>query len=138
MQFLGPVGSDRTAVFTATSIPAQNQAEVLRLGRYGEVHAVDPEPYEPRHASTLSDDAEEELELLEAADVEALVRQALARGAPPFVAGAEVSDGIAVEAMWPDQGVGIAAEGAVVPTELDVRVASGWSVEELLSKLGVE
>ena len=138
LQFLGPIGSDRAAVITATSIPAEHTIDQLRIGRHGQEQGVEAEIYEPQHAATFSAEVEEELDLLEAPEVESLVRRALVGGAPLFTAGAEVGDGISVEAMWIEHGVGIAASGTTVPEGFDVRFADDWTVAELLSKLGVE
>ena len=64
-----------------------------------------------------------------------LARSALERGAPDLIAGFEV-DGHPIEAMWPDQRVGIALDGDDRGVDgFEVRPVSDWTLDELLARL---
>ena len=83
----------------------------------------------------LSTEQKEELELVDNKAVLELVRDALKSGAPDFVAGYEI-DGEPVEAVWPDQRIAVAADGATtVFDRYDVRTAEQWTLDELLTEL---
>ncbi len=66
-----------------------------------------------------------------------VVRAALERGAPAFVAGLEV-DGEPLEAAWPDLKVAVAAPGqeALRRSRLGCASAAEWSVDELVRVIG--
>jgi ATP-dependent helicase YprA (DUF1998 family) len=134
LQFLRGFG--RNAVIAATT-----QADTIELDHLwlldGAAGTPVPEAVtssqEP--ARELTAEQEEELELIDDVAVAAMVRGALERGAPDMVAGYEV-DGRPVEAMWPDQRVGISLDGIDEGFDgYDVRPVADWTLDELLARL---
>ena len=82
----------------------------------------------------ISEIMQEELSWIEDDAVRSLVKEAMLRGAPDFKSGFEDNDGKPIEAAWPDSGIGIAAAGFSHSSDLEVREAAEWGIEELLAK----
>ena len=87
---------------------------------------------------TISEEMNEELELVEDEDVRELTRRMLMRGAPDFEAGYELG-GEPVEAAWPDRRIGVlgADQAGVSADGWDLRPASGWTDDALLDAVRV-
>ena len=136
LQFLRGYG--RNAVIAATT-----QADTIDLdhlwlldgGRPAPAPVPGVAPSAEQELRGLSSEQEEELELIDDDAVRLLAQSALERGAPDLIAGFEV-DGHPVEVMWPDQRVGIALDGDDRSIDgYDVRPASEWTLDELLTRL---
>lgn len=88
-----------------------------------------------RDRIALTDDQQDELELVDDDDVRDLVRSALELGAPEFVAGYEI-DGRPVEAVWPDQRVGVSIDADENShSDYDIRPVGSWTLDDLLVAL---
>ncbi len=87
---------------------------------------------------TISEEMNEELELVEDDNVRELTRRMLMRGAPDFEAGYELG-GEPVEAAWPDRSVGVlgADQADVRADGWDLRPVSGWTDDALLDAVGM-
>ncbi|MCD9625295.1 DEAD/DEAH box helicase [Rhabdothermincola salaria] len=91
------------------------------------------EPPSPMVA-TLTEEQREELELIDD-DVRVLVEAVLGADSPNFVAGFETSDGLVVEAAFPDRKVGVVLVGDEVPEGWDARPVRDWTIDELQDAL---
>ncbi len=108
---------------------APNGTEEALLTAVGEVSQGDV---------TISEEMNEELELVEDEGVRELTRRRLMRGAADFEAGYELG-GEPVEAAWPERRIGVlgAAQADVSADGWDLRPASGWTDDALLDAVGV-
>lgn len=138
-QFLGQPDDSRGAVVAGSSQAASGDHDDLwlryRAGGTGEPLAA-PDTIGPAPSDGgLSDEQREELELVDDEEVRALAAQVLGSEASAFVAGHETTDGLVVEAAWPEVRVGILRAGDEVPAGWDARPVTGWTVDELRSAL---
>ena len=85
-------------------------------------------------AVELTEAQQNELELIDDPGIRKLTEQVLRRGAPDFVAGHEI-DGVPIEAVWPEQHVGIKVDGAGIFGGYDIRPVDSWTVDTLLNSL---
>ncbi len=129
LQFLPAIGRD--AILSATSEVDDYPVEDLWLLDLSKTSSDDA-----TQAATISEEMEEELDLLEDHDVEELIRRALERGVGDFVAGEEL-EGNPVEAAWPDQKVAVLRVGqeAFSTDGWDARPPTEWNIEELVAVL---
>ena len=133
LQFLGPIDSERTAWVGGTSeagSPDQDDLWILTRAGVSSTTAA-PTPIGDAREVSISSQMEEELELIDDDEVKGLVRGALERGAPGFVAGFEI-DGQPIEAAWVNEKVAVIPSGD--NTEIpgwDIRSVDQWTVDEL-------
>ena len=150
-------GSGRHALITATSEAEDLSFDLLWLANLDQeddpassVAAIDgaAAPDGPEEALlsaagelsqgdvTISEEMNEELELVEDEDVRELTRRMLMRGAPDFEAGYELG-GEPVEAAWPDAKVGVlgADQAGVCAAGWDLRTPEQWPHDELLARV---
>ncbi|MEZ5264708.1 MAG: hypothetical protein R2755_23655 [Acidimicrobiales bacterium] len=137
LQFLRADG--RQALISATSRAALDGWEDLHIAARALPEAaaaapVEPAPFERPDRPAVGGDQpswpvveisaamRDELELLEDDAVRTLVEAVLSLGAPDFVAGHETSDGIPLEAAWPQQRI------AVLPGDVAVTAVDGWDL----------
>ena len=85
---------------------------------------------------TISEEMNDELELVEDDNVRELTGRMLMRGAPDFEAGYELG-GEPVEAAWPDAKVGVlgADQAGVCAAGWDLRTPEQWPHDELLARV---
>ena len=139
LQFLGPLDSERTAWIAGTSQADADELDNFWLqtfdaGRPGVPLDLQPRPVRP--VCEISDHMVEELDLIVDDAVQALVQEALMRGAPDFVAGAEI-DGVPIEAAWERHHVGVTPNDSPVDIDgWDIRAIEVWTADELLLALG--
>ena len=119
-------GPGRDVLITTTSSDHSSDAESWIVGAAeaagGMAQSVVAEASVAVVSVDVSDEMEEELDLLEDEEVAAVVRRLLTRGVPEFVAGIEL-DGVALEAGWAD------AKIAIVPNDWDGETPTGWEFE---------
>ena len=63
-----------------------------------------------------------------------MIESVLRRGAPDFIAGWETTDGVPLEAAWPDQQVAVVPDDSQVPDVAgwEIRTVAGWTVDQLV------
>jgi hypothetical protein len=116
-----------SSVVAADGAAAPGGTEEALLTAAGEVSQGDV---------TISEEMNEELELVEDDNVRELTRRMLMRGAPDFEAGYEL-EGEPVEAAWPDRRVGVlgADQADVSAAGWDLRTPERWPHDELLARV---
>ena len=82
---------------------------------------------------TLSRAMTEELGFVDP-ELRPLIESVLRRGAPDFVAGWETTDGVPLEAAWPDQQVAVVPDDSPAPDVAgwEIRTVAGWTVDQLV------
>jgi hypothetical protein len=140
LQFLGLPESERAGVMAASSQSNDLAWDDLWLRHLAADLPATPRPApEPSGSSgnetvELTSEQLEELDLVVDPAIAQLVRAALGRGAPMFVAGHEVN-GEPLEAAWPQQHVAIVMDGDPVPAGWNTRPPQDWTLEDLLGAL---
>ncbi len=99
-------------------------------GMADDLHALAVAPAPVVSGDGLPPEAEDELELVDAA-LRELLRDALLAGAPLFVAGYELDDGSQLEAAWPDARVAVLLDDEPAPTGWTARPPDAWAPDEL-------
>jgi hypothetical protein len=119
--------SDVAATDSTAASPADGEADETPRAADGEVSQGDV---------IISEDMNEELDLIEDEGVRELVKSLLTRGAPDFEAGYEL-DGVPIEAAWPDAKAGVlgADQADVSAAGWELRTSEQWSYAELLNRV---